>query len=110
MQIADAHRMINSWFLKTAGGATRPAYFDIDSYYPALRQIDRAFPAIRDEALSLLRRRQEVPRLHETDPGQECISATTPNDWRVYSLILAGVKAGPNMAQCPVTSSVLERV
>jgi aspartyl/asparaginyl beta-hydroxylase (cupin superfamily) len=110
MNIADAHRWVNSWFLRTAGGDGRPAYYDIDSYYPQLRQIDHAFPEIRGEAVALLSRRDEVPRLHETDPGQECISAATPNDWRVYYLTLAGAKARPNQARCPATARVLDRV
>jgi aspartyl/asparaginyl beta-hydroxylase (cupin superfamily) len=107
---ADAHRWVNVWFQKTAGGDDRPAYFDIDACYPQLRRIDRAFPEIRAEALALLGRREEVPRLHETDPGQECISATTPNDWRVYYLILAGAKAEPNRAECPATARALDQV
>jgi aspartyl/asparaginyl beta-hydroxylase (cupin superfamily) len=110
MVIADAHRKVNSWFLRTAGGDQRPAYFDIDRHYPQLRRIDRAFPEIRAEAMALLDRRSEVPRLHETDPGQECISAATPQDWRVYYLVLAGAKASTNMAECPVTSRVLAGV
>lgn len=108
--IADAHRWVNTWFQKTAGGDDRPAYFDIDSYYPQLRRIDHAYPEIRAEAMALLGRRAEVPRLHETDPGQECISASTPNDWRVYYLMLAGAKAQPNRAQCPATARAIDRV
>jgi aspartyl/asparaginyl beta-hydroxylase (cupin superfamily) len=110
MDFADAHRMVNSWFLKTAGGDGRPAFHDIDAVCPALRRIDRAFPEIRAEVLGILDRRHELPLLHETDPGQECISDATPEDWRVLYLSLMGARADANRARCPVTSAAVDRV
>ena len=101
---------LNSWYARTAGGDDRPAFYDIDATYPALRKIDRAFPAIRAEVLTIMDRREDVPRLHETDSGQHCISATTPHDWRVLYLSLMGVQAGPNRALCPVTSAAVDKV
>lgn len=101
---------LNSWYARTAGGDDRPAFYDIDATCPALRRIDRAFPAIRAEVLGILRRREDVPRLHETDDGQRCISAATPHDWRVLYLSLMGVQAAPNRALCPATCAAVDQV
>jgi aspartyl/asparaginyl beta-hydroxylase (cupin superfamily) len=101
---------LNQWYARTAGGDDRPAFYDIDATYPALRRIDRAYPAIRDEVLGIIDQRAAVPRLHETDEAQHCISATTPNDWRVLYLSLMGVRAGPNRSRCPVTAAAVDRV
>lgn len=104
-----AHRL-NSWILDTAGGANRPTLFDIDRTCPALRGVDAAFEAIRDEARAVLADRESVPMYHEVDPEQHCISAVTPNDWRVYYLWILGMRAEPNASRCPRTTVALERV
>jgi aspartyl/asparaginyl beta-hydroxylase (cupin superfamily) len=107
---ATLQRGINDWFLNTAGGEDRRAFYDIDDTCPALRRIDEAYPQIRAEAMALLGHRQDIPRLHDTDPGQECISAHSPNDWRVFYLTLMGAHAEPNRAACPRTSAVLDTI
>lgn len=101
---------VNNWFLRTAGGERRPVFFDIDSAYPSLRRVDKAYPGIRREALSLLEQRQSMPRYHETDGSQTCISAATPHDWRVFYLYLMGQRADPNLAVCPATAAVLDDI
>jgi aspartyl/asparaginyl beta-hydroxylase (cupin superfamily) len=107
---SDLPRRINDWFFRTAGGKDRPAFFDIDTTCPALRRIDQACPQIREEALALLNHRQDVPRYHEADASQECISASTPHDWRVFYLELIGEKAEANRARCPATAAALDSV
>ena len=87
---------MNGWFIATAGGRDRPAFFDIDKVCPALRDIDRAYPEIRAEVMTILRYQQKVPLLHETDATQAYISSATPYDWRVFYLSLMGCKEKQN--------------
>jgi aspartyl/asparaginyl beta-hydroxylase (cupin superfamily) len=101
---------LSGWFIATAGGSDRPAFFDIDKVCPALRDIDRAYPEISAEVMTILNDRQRIPLLHETDVTQACISSATPYDWRVFYLSLMGCKEKQNRARCPATSAVTDRI
>ncbi|MGK3943979.1 aspartyl/asparaginyl beta-hydroxylase domain-containing protein [Streptomyces caeruleatus] len=104
------HKYLNSWFRETAGGDGRPAVFDIDETFPALRQIDRAFADIRKEFLVAAETVGVLPTYHELDPLQRQISATTPHDWRMFYLYAMGSVAADNARLCPRTVDTLRRV
>ncbi|MBL1080291.1 aspartyl/asparaginyl beta-hydroxylase domain-containing protein [Nocardia sp. 2] len=101
---------ISVWFSRTAGGDSRPAFYDIDQTYPALRVIDAAYPAIKREAEKVLGENVDLPQYHDLDPGQTAISATTPRKWKVYYLWSMGKWAEPNATRCPETAAVLAQV
>lgn len=101
---------VNDWFLRTAGGESRPVYYDVDETYPALRAVDAAYPQIRAEALAVLRNSDEVPTYAEIDPIQDCIADITPGHWRIFYLWSMGEPALPNSTRCPATMAALESV
>lgn len=107
--ISTTNKM-SKWFIATAGGRDRPAFFDIDKVCPALRHIDRAYPAIRAEVMAILHDQQKAPLLHETDATQACISNSTPYDWRVFYLSLMGINEKQNRARCPATAAAVDRI
>src|SRR5690349_6260037 len=76
------------------GGPRRAAFFDIESTRPELLELDRSFPAIRDELLALLPEKQAIPKYHELDEMQGPISAKGDPDksWKVFYLYAMGEK------------------
>jgi aspartate beta-hydroxylase/beta-hydroxylase len=103
---------VNWVFDRYVGGERRPVLFDIDATCPALRELDRAFPAIREELLALLADKGSVPRYHDVDPMQRGISARVDpeKDWKVFYLHAMGEKPLANRAKCPRTCAVLDRI
>lgn len=94
------------------GGLRRPVFFDIDKTAPALRKIDRAFPAVRDELLALLPDKTSIPRYHDLDRMQTYISNTVDADksWKIFYLYAMGEKPAVNREKCPQTAAVLDEI
>jgi len=61
----------------------------------------QAWETIRDEALAVACRLQEIPRFHEIMPEQASISANDGRDWRMYILKAYGVEQPRHMTACP---------
>ncbi|MBI5716935.1 MAG: aspartyl/asparaginyl beta-hydroxylase domain-containing protein [Burkholderiales bacterium] len=105
-------RTLNYAFFLEAGGEQRPAFFDIDATYPALRLLDRHRDEIRRELEPLLAERGRIPQYHEVDRTQADISGQGAADkaWRVFMLkwVAGGVAA--NRARCPRTAALLDGV
>lgn len=102
---------LNRFLLRYVGGDRRPAFFDVNATYPALDHVTRAYPAIREECAQLLARRDQLPRYHEVDPGEQAISAADPDrHWYVFMLYVLGHKPAANRALCPATCAALARV
>lgn len=103
---------VNWVFDRHVGGDRRPVTFDIDATCPALRELDRAFPVIREELTALLADKAAVPRYHDVDPMQRGISARVDpdKDWKVFYLFAMGEKPAANVAKCPRTSALLDRI
>lgn len=78
-----------------------PPVLDADVLFPAAHRFAAAWPDIRDEALSLARQLNKVPRFHELMKEQAEISANDGRDWRVFLLKVYGVDVAKNMAACP---------
>lgn len=104
------HRLLNAWFRNTIGGDQRPVVFDIDKTIPQLREVEKAFPEIRDEFLAAAKNGAVMPTYHQLDPLQRHISAVTPYDWRMFYLYAMGGEAERNAALCPRTMAVLKKV
>lgn len=103
---------INRYFAKHVGGDRRPTYFDIDAVCPALSQLTRNFPVIRNEFEHVLRRKAPMPMYHELDAGEKEISAAVAPDkkWSVFMLYILGYKPEFNRALCPQTCRLLDRI
>ncbi|CAN0439772.1 unnamed protein product, partial [Phaeothamnion confervicola] len=105
-------RRINWMFARQAGGLQRPAFFDIDQTYPALRVLDRSKDAIREELEGVLRERENIPRYHEVSKAETYISATVDPEksWRVFMLSTVDGAVPANAAKCPRTVAALQQV
>ena len=81
------HR-INESFSVSAGGENRPAFYDIDKTYPALRILDRNYSTIRSELENILHHQDRIPRYHDIARYETYISGTVDPDknWRVFML------------------------
>src|SRR3954467_7756347 len=103
---------VNWVFDLYTGGPRRPVFFDIGVTCPDLLELDRNFPAIRDELLALLAEKQTIPRYHDLDAMQGRISAKgdPEKSWKVFYLYAMGEKPEANRGRCPNTSAVLDRI
>ncbi|HUN50323.1 MAG TPA: aspartyl/asparaginyl beta-hydroxylase domain-containing protein [Candidatus Sulfotelmatobacter sp.] len=85
-----------------------PSVLDADAYFPAAEKFAEAWPAIRDEALTVAGRLGSVPRFHEIMHEQRAISANDNRDWRMLILKAYGISFPQNMATCPTLAAVVE--
>jgi aspartyl/asparaginyl beta-hydroxylase (cupin superfamily) len=104
--------LLNRLFRRHVGGAQRPAFFDVDATYPALRLLDRNYAVIREELLAVMQDQERIPRYHEISKAETYISGTVDpaRSWRVF--MLAHVSGGipTNQARCPRTSALLGQI
>lgn len=112
MSQTPVQRRINAIFSRQAGGQQRPAFFDIDQTYPALRVLDRHQDAIRTELEALLQERERIPRYHEVSKVETYISGTVNPDksWRVFMLATVDGEVPANAGKCPQTMAALRQV
>jgi aspartate beta-hydroxylase/beta-hydroxylase len=102
----------NRIFAKSAGGDARPAFFDVDKTFPALRILDQNYEIIRAEMEGVLSDKHKIPRYHELSERETYISATVnpEKDWRVFMLAtLAGVPPS-SQARCPKTTALIQQI
>lgn len=112
MSQSPLQRRINAIFSRQAGGPQRPAFFDIDETYPALRVLDRHQDTIRAELEALLQERERIPRYHEVSKAETYISGTVNPDksWRVFMLATVDGEVPGNAGKCPGTMAALRQV
>lgn len=105
-------RLGNPFYDLFTGGASRPAFFDIDTTYPSLRAIDRAYEDIRAELDALLPQQNRMPRYHDLDTDLIHSSGRYHRDkrWNVYMLYCYGRLPEHNRALCPKTCAVLDTI
>ncbi len=103
---------INTYFARQVGGGRRPTYHDIDSTCPALNELTRNYPVIRNEFDGVLNRKVPMPAYHDLDAGEREISAVVdPNKrWSVFMLYILGYKPELNRTYCPQTCRILKRI
>lgn len=101
---------INSLFFRHCGGRHRPAFYDIDATYPALRVLDANVAVIRAEVDRLLPHCARLPNYHNVDKAQTYISTAGPGNWKVFLLSAMGQKFPHNRALCPQTSELLDGI
>jgi beta-hydroxylase len=78
------------------------------AHFPFLQGLRDYWTQIRDEALAATSNLDAVPALRRISPDHARIAAN--DDWRSFFLIAYGIRAEQNIARCPVTMSVLERI
>ena len=66
------------------GGYERPAFYDVDEVFPALRAIDENFDIIDEELSRIVPSVAAMPRYHDVDPSQSWISDADERAWRVF--------------------------
>ncbi len=103
-------RLVNAVLDLHVGGRRRGVFFDIDRTFPALREVDRNYAAIRQELKAILPGWRELPAYHELDAAQTRISASTAGRWNVFLLYAVGERPEANRARCPQTCAVLDRI
>jgi aspartate beta-hydroxylase len=87
-----------------------PPTLPLDEYFPDAWRFIAAWQDIREEARQLAERLEKVPRFHEFMPEQEEISANDQRDWRLFVLKAYGTEVPPNMAVCPILSSLASTI
>ena len=84
-----------------------PPVLDLAENFPDGAKFTRSWESLRDEALTLARHLEDVPRFHEIMREQAEISANDGHDWRLFILKAYGAEIPRNMASCPVLASLV---
>ena len=84
-----------------------PPVLDAEVYFPGAQRFHEAWPVLRDEALAIAARLQNVPRFHEIMPAQMDISANDAKDWRMFVMKVYGAEIKDNMAVCPALAELI---
>src|SRR5262249_375416 len=106
-------KLPNALFSASKTWGSRPVLYPcIDAICPELRQLEEAYPAIKQEYLAVRERLAHVPRYHEVDRLQYEISnsPSVSMNWRVFFLEAMGRKATLHRRQCPTTAGVLDQI
>ena len=84
-----------------------PPVLDTQRYFPNSSRFVERWRELRDEALSVARGLEKVPRFHEIMPEQADISANDGRDWRMLIFKAYGVEVSQNLLRCPLVASIL---
>lgn len=84
-----------------------PPVLHLNACFPNATKFAGSWQKIRDEALTIARHLEAVPRFHEIMPEQASLSAQDNRDWRIFILKAYGIEFAANMARCPTLSSLL---
>lgn len=84
-----------------------PPVLEMDRLFPDGARFHAAWRALREEALGLTARLQQVPRFHEIMREQTAISDNDQRDWRMFILKAYGTEVPRNMAACPVLAGIV---
>ncbi len=95
------------WFIGRFSTVGNPPVFDRDSF-DWVAGLEDEWSIIRDEALAVLQRPEEVPPLREVSPDHGRIA--TDEKWKVFFLIGYGYEMQENSARCPATSALVKQV
>ena len=103
---------LNAFFDRYTGGRNRPAFFDIDSTFPALNHITKHQAIIKEELAAILRAKPSIPRYHDIDFIQFSISGRLDKDkdWKILMLYAMGERPAANRSLCPGTCALLDEI
>jgi len=75
--------------------------------FPWTEQVEREFPVIRQELLTLLtQQRKNIPELKDLAKSQSMI---TEGEWRSFMFYVSGHKVEANCALCPETARIVKQ-
>jgi len=103
----------NALYRRSMPWKSRPVlYDDVGKVCSELKQLDAAFPAIKQEYLAVRDKLHLLPRYHDVDRLQYEISASssTSKNWKVFFLQAMGHKAKRHCQQCPTTARVIDQI
>lgn len=89
------------------GSIDTPPILNMDRYFPAHRDLDAQFDAIRAEALAIYQDDAAIPRFHEISSTQARISANDGKNWRMFLVKSYRHFIHPNCAMTPVLTRFL---
>jgi aspartyl/asparaginyl beta-hydroxylase (cupin superfamily) len=103
---------LNGFFSRYTGGSSRPAFFEIESTFPALNLITENCSVIKRELEVILAAKSTIPNYHEIDFIQFPISAKIDShrNWKIFMLYAMGERPAANRALCPKTCELLEKI
>jgi len=84
-----------------------PPVYD-NATFPWAREIEKDWHLIRAELDPLLQRQQDLPSFHELSSDVKTIS--TDSAWKTFFLTGYGVSSERNIAQCPDTWRIVQRI
>ena len=82
-------------------------FFAAESF-PWCREIEANWKELRAELDTVMQFRDELPDFQEISPDQKHIS--TVNKWKTFFFFAYGLRSEENLARCPATARLLERV
>jgi beta-hydroxylase len=84
-----------------------PDVYD-NAVFPWVREVERAFPAIRRELELVLQRKDDLPSFH--DIATDVTSISQDSGWKSFLLTAYGVKSKRNIALCPETWRAVQKI
>jgi beta-hydroxylase len=88
---------------KTTGNGT---FYD-PAAFPWIRDLEASYPALREEALTLLESEEQVPEFKDISEEQARI---TRGAWKTHLLYMYGHKIAANCRECPETTAAVESI
>lgn len=76
--------------------------------FPWAAEIEREWPTIRRELDRVLVRKDDLPNVQDISP--DAVSITQDHGWKMFLLVAYGVKSKPNIAVCPDTWRIVQRI
>ena len=109
--------LVTRFFMRLVAGAERlnlacskvgnPAIYE-KAVFPWAAEIEREWRAIRTELERVLTRKDDLPGFHEIASDVETIS--TDRGWKTFLLSGYGFKSDANIAQCPETWRICQKI
>lgn len=84
-----------------------PTVYD-NATFPWAAEIEKEWPAIREELDQILRRKDELPSFHDISTDVKEISSDA--DWKTFFLLGFGLKSAQNIRACPETWRIMNKI
>jgi beta-hydroxylase len=84
-----------------------PPFYD-NRVFPWVAEIEREWPAIREELDRVLTRKDDLPGFHEISSDVATISQD--RDWKTFMLAGYGLRSAANIASCPQTWRICQKI
>lgn len=84
-----------------------PCVYD-NAAFPWVEGIERHWRTIRDELDQVMARKADLPNVQDITPDAAAISRD--ERWKIFPLIAYGIRSRPNIARCPRTWEIVQRI